>query len=215
MTLRLLYAPGTCALASHIALREAGADFELELVNFAEEQQRTPAHLALNPLGRVPVLVREDGAALAENPAILAYVVKAFPDGAFGRPEAWAAAQVDSFNSFIASSVHVAFAHLFRPYRYADSEAGRQAVAVRAPDLIRSMFDIVEARLEARSGDGPWVHGAAYATCDPYLLVMSRWLWRTGVGDAARYPRTRAHADRVQARPAVLEALAAEALTPI
>ncbi len=213
MTLKLYYAPGSCALASHIALREAKAEFELALVKFVENQQRSPEHLALNPLGRVPVLAGEHGS-LTENPAILSFIAHAYPKARLAPlKDPWRVAQVESFNGFIASSVHVAFAHLFRPYRYAESEAAQQAVAARAPELIRSMFDIVEAKLEAASAAGPWVHGAEYSTSDAYLVVMSRWLWRTGVAHPERYPRTRAHTDLVQGRPAVQEALLAEGLT--
>jgi glutathione S-transferase len=211
MTLKLFYSPGACSLAAHIALCEAGADFELELVRFAENQQRSPTHLALNPLGRVPVLAMDD-ATLTENPAILGWVARAYPKAKLAPlKDPWGMAQVESFNSFVASSVHVAFAHLFRPGRYAEDQTAQAAISARAPDLIRSMFDIVEARLAA----GPWAHGEAYTTSDGYLGVMSRWLWRTGVGDGGRFPRTRAHASRVQERKAVLQALAAEGLTPI
>ena len=39
--LKLFYAPGSCAFASHIALRDAGAEFELRLVDFTAAEQRT------------------------------------------------------------------------------------------------------------------------------------------------------------------------------
>ena len=54
--LKLFYVPGSCARASHIALREAGAEFELRLVDFAAAEQRTQAYHSVNPKGRVPVL---------------------------------------------------------------------------------------------------------------------------------------------------------------
>jgi glutathione S-transferase len=211
VTPKLYYSPGACSLASHIGLREAGAEFELELVKFAENQQRSPGHLTLNPLGRVPVLVTDEGA-LTENPAILNWAARTHPKaGLAPLKDAWAMAQVESFNSFVASSVHVAFAHLFRPGRWVDAQGAQQATAAKAPDVIRAMFDIVEAKLAT----GPWVHGESFTTSDPYLCVMSRWLWRTGVSDGGRHPRVRAHTTRVQERPATLAALAAEGLTPI
>ncbi len=72
------FAPHTCALAAHIALEDAGADYSLRRVDFNKAEQRQPAYLAVNPKGRVPALVTERGV-LTETPAILAYVAEVFP----------------------------------------------------------------------------------------------------------------------------------------
>ena len=53
----LYYAPNTCALASHIALVEAGAPYALKLVDFGKTEQRQPDYLKVNPKARVPSLV--------------------------------------------------------------------------------------------------------------------------------------------------------------
>ena len=49
----LYYAPNTCALASHIALEDAGAEYRLRRIDFDKEEQRGPDYLAINPKGRV------------------------------------------------------------------------------------------------------------------------------------------------------------------
>ena len=69
---KLYYAPGTCALASHIALEEAGADYSAVRLDFKSNQQQSPEYLKVNPKGRVPALVTDKGV-LTETPAILAY----------------------------------------------------------------------------------------------------------------------------------------------
>ncbi len=56
---KLYYSPGSCALASHIALEEADVDYEAIRIDFGAEEQRKPAYLSINPKGRVPALVRE------------------------------------------------------------------------------------------------------------------------------------------------------------
>ena len=76
--LTLYYAPGTCAQAVRIALEEAQAPHALVRVDFASQQQRTPEYLAVNPKGRVPALVTEQGT-LTETPALLVYVAQRFP----------------------------------------------------------------------------------------------------------------------------------------
>jgi glutathione S-transferase len=81
--LRLYYAPGTCALATHIALEEAGAPYEAVLVDFRTQSQRSPEYLAVNPKGRVPALVTESGT-LTETPALLCFVAQRFPKAELG-----------------------------------------------------------------------------------------------------------------------------------
>src|SRR5216683_586970 len=76
---KLYYAPGTCALATHIALEEAAAPYEAELVDFRSQRQRSPEYLAVNPKGRVPALVTESGT-LTETPALLCFVAQRFPN---------------------------------------------------------------------------------------------------------------------------------------
>ena len=76
--LKLYYAPGTCALASHIALAEAGAPYTTEKVDFKTNQQNSPEYLGINPKGRVPSLVTDRGI-LTETPAMLAFIAQSFP----------------------------------------------------------------------------------------------------------------------------------------
>ena len=76
--LKLFYAAHTCALASHIALEEAGADYETVRVDFRSNEQKKPEYLAVNPKARIPALVTDQGI-LTETPAILAFVAQSFP----------------------------------------------------------------------------------------------------------------------------------------
>lgn len=75
--LKLFYTPGTCSLASHIALEEAGAAYEVHRVDFSKAEQTKPDYLSINPKGRVPALVTDRGI-LTETPAILAYIAQSF-----------------------------------------------------------------------------------------------------------------------------------------
>ena len=76
--LKLYYAPGTCALASHIALEEAGASYEAIRLNFKNDDQKKPEYLKINPKARVPSLVTARGI-ITETPAILIYIAQSFP----------------------------------------------------------------------------------------------------------------------------------------
>src|SRR5258708_12025825 len=76
---KLYYTPGTCALASHIALAEAGAAYTTEKVDFKTNQQNSPGYLAINPKGGVPSRVTDRGI-LTETPSMLAYIPRSFPE---------------------------------------------------------------------------------------------------------------------------------------
>ena len=120
--LKLYFAPGTCALASHIALAEAGADYTTEKLDFKANQQNSPDYLKLNPKGRVPTLVTDRGI-LTETPAMLVYVAQAF-----GRrdlalmDDPYAFGQVQAINAYLCSSLHINHAHRMRGPRWVDAK---------------------------------------------------------------------------------------------
>src|SRR5215211_5460115 len=113
----LYYAPDTCALASHIALEQAGARYQTERIDFAKNEQRSPEYLQLNPKGRVPALVTGRGI-LTETLAILLFICQSFPEARLAPLEdPFALAQVQCFNSYLCSTVHVSHAHRMRGAR--------------------------------------------------------------------------------------------------
>ena len=209
--LKLFYGPNACSLASHIALAETGAAYEVVRMDLKAGEQKTPDYLAINPKGRVPALVTEKGV-LTENPAILNWIAESFPNAHLKPGDAFAYAQMQSFNLYLVSTIHVTFAHLFRTERWADSEAARAELKAKVPSALATLWTLIEDRLR----DGrPWVCGDQYTVADPYLYVFARWLERDGVGGSAAMPLTRAHRARIQERPAVQKVLAEEGLAPV
>jgi glutathione S-transferase len=204
--MKLYYSRNTCALASLIALEEAGARYETVRIDFATADQRKSEYLAINPKARVPALVTPRGV-LTETPAILAFVAQSFPaSGLAPLGDPFAFARVQSFNAYLCATVHVAHAHRMRGYRWADDPAAIEAMQRKVPQSVRDSFELVEHDLP----DAPWVMGDRYTICDPYLFTLAQWLEADGV-DPASLPKVRAHRERVAARPAVQRALAAEA----
>jgi glutathione S-transferase len=203
--LKLFYAPHTCALASHIALEEAGADYEIMRIDFRSNEQRKPEYLAVNPKGRVPALVTERGI-LTETPAILAFVAQSFPKARLAPLEdPFAFASVQAFNSYLCSTVHVAHAHRMRGHRWVDDPAAIKEMQRKVPQTVGECFALIEREMLV----GPWVMGTAYTICDPYLFTLAQWLDGDGV-DIARFPKVRDHHQRMAERPAVRKAIAAE-----
>jgi glutathione S-transferase len=194
-------------LASHIALEEAGAEYETVRLDFRSNDQRKPEYLALNPKGRVPALVTDRGV-LTETPAILVFIAQTFP-GAHLAPldDAFVLAQVQAFNSYLCSTVHVAHAHRVRGYRWVDAEDAAAIVAMqkKVPQSVAQCFDLIEREMFA----GPWVMGTSYTICDPYLFTLARWMEADGV-DSSRFSKVHDHLRRMSDRPAVKRVLAQE-----
>lgn len=194
---------GSCGLASHIALEEAGADYEFRQLDFTQQAQRSPDYLALNPKGRVPALVTERGV-LTETTAILAYVAQAFPAAKLAPTDPFEFAHLQAFNGYLASTVHVAHAHRHRGYRWADDPAAHEAMRAKVASNMTECFTLIEAEMLA----GPWVLGEAYSVCDPYLFTIAGWLEGDGV-DVNQFPKVSAHMARMAERPATRKVLAA------
>jgi glutathione S-transferase len=199
---KLYYAPGTCALASHIALQEAGAVYTTERLDFKTNQQNSPEYLAINPKGRVPTLVTDHGV-LTETPAMLAFIAQSFPQAKLaplGDPHAFA--QVQAFNSYLCSTVHVAHAHKGRGYRWATDEASFADMKRKVPQSVGASFALIERDMLK----GPWVMGDSYTICDPYLFTLAQWLEGDSV-DLSTLPKVIEHRNRMSERPAVRKVL--------
>ena len=199
------FSPNTCSLASHIALEDAGADFELCRLDFGKTEQRSDSYMAINPKARVPTLVTPQGV-LTETPAILAFVAQSFPAARLAPvDDALAFAQAQSFNSYLCSTVHVAHAHGRRGYRWADDPQAIKAMQHKVPESMTQAFMVIEQHLLK----GPWVMGAAYTICDPYLFALARWLEADGAA-LERLPRVLEHRQRMSERATVRKAIAAQ-----
>ncbi|MBI3198751.1 MAG: glutathione S-transferase family protein [Rhodospirillales bacterium] len=205
--LKLYYAAHTCSLATHIVLEEVGADYSTVRVDFSKEQQKSADYLKVNPKARVPALVTDKGI-LTETPAMLVYVAQSFPASRLAlMDDPFAFAQVQAFNSYLCSHLHVAHAHRMRGHRWvdADDKASIAAMQRKVPESVGAAFDMIEREMLR----GPWVMGEHYTICDPYLFTLAQWLEADGV-DPAHIPKVIDHRRRMSERPGVKKAIAQE-----
>jgi glutathione S-transferase len=184
--LTLYFAPGSSSMAAHIALHEIGAPFEAKPLSFARRETRSPDFLALNPEGKVPTLL-VDSRPLTEVAAILFYLAKRFPAaGLLPVDDLEAEAQVISWMSFIAATVH---------------PARRRGI-----ERARTVYAVADRRLDKRI----WAVDQ-YSIADIHLF---RLYWRffnslhPAPGD---FPNLDAHYERMMARPAVRKTCEIEA----
>ena len=201
--LTLFYALNTCSLASHIALEDSGAAYDAKRLNFADNDQRKSEYLKINPKGRVPALVTDQGI-LTETPAILVYIAQSFPRANLAPlNDPFRLGQIQSFNSYLCSTVHPAHAHRMRGYRWSDDEVAQESMKKKVPQNVGDCFDLIEREYFK----GPWVMGADYTIADPYLFTIANWLEGDGA-DVSQLPRVLDHRARVAERPAVQRVLA-------
>lgn len=200
--LDLYYTPGTCSLAAHIALEEAGAAYEATLVDFRSAEQTKPEYHAINPNGRVPALVTDDGI-LTESPAILLYIAARYPEAALAPFEnPFVLGKIQEMNAYLSCTLHVAHAHRFRGYRWADDEAAIKEMARKALEVVGNCFVHVEENLFA----GPFAVGETYSIADPYLFTFTTWMESDEV-DLTRVPKLYEYRERLKERPAIRRSL--------
>lgn len=200
--LELYYTPHTSALATHIVLEEVGAAYKAIRIDFASNEQRGPSYLRINPKGRVPSLVTASGV-LTETPALLVYLAQLHPTARLAPiDDPFAFAQMQAFNSFVCSTLHVAHSHRMRGYRWADEPEAIEAMKRKVPQSVGDAFDLIEHHMFM----GPWVMGDLYTVADPYLFTMAQWMESDGV-EPSQFPKLKDHRDRMQERPAVRRAL--------
>ncbi|AYG65505.1 MULTISPECIES: glutathione S-transferase N-terminal domain-containing protein [unclassified Rhizobium] len=203
--LTFYFAPGSCALASLIALEESGLAYEHRRLSLANGDQRQPDYLAINPKGRVPALVTDKGV-ITENIAILAYLAQIVPAANLAPlDDPFAFAQMQAFNSYLSSTVHVNHSHKARGARWTDDAAAIETMKAKVPQTMAESF----ALLEGKMLKGPWVMGEQYTVADGYLFTTSKWLPGDNV-DRNQFPKVSAHYQRMLERPAVQRALAIE-----
>ena len=207
MGLKLFYSPGACSLATHIALEEAGADFEPVLVTLAQGEHLKPEYLAINPHARVPALAI-DGGVITENIAILNFIADLFgAEGSVPRGDPQAGARCNELLGWFASSVHIAFAQVWRAERFTQDESVHAAIQQGGRDVLAQQFAEID-RLCAES----WLVDGVFTAADSYALTFFRWGRRIGF-DMAAYGGWVGLAGRILERPEVGRVLEREGLT--
>ena len=191
--MKLYYSPGACSLADHIALLEAGVEFETEAVDIHAKRTASGVDFrTINPKGYVPALVLDTGETITENIAVLDWIAGEY---ATLRPKhALARTRQLEMLAFISSEIHSAYKPLWHGGSDAEKDKARSAIAGRF-------------RLAAAQVETPYIFGDELSVADCYLFVMLRWANKFSID--APDPLLRLQW-RMEQRPAVQAALARE-----
>jgi len=201
--MKLYYKSGACSLASHIALTEAGAAFEIEKVDTKEKRTESGKdYLAINPNGYVPSLELDNGDIINEGPAILQHIADTnkaadlAPEG--GTVER---ARVNQYLNYVGSELHKAFSPFFGEELSDDARKAAEAGVAKRFDYIENVL----------SDGRDYITGDTFTIADSYLFVVSNWSNFVGI-DLKKWPNVAAFVARVAARPAAQKAMGAEGL---
>jgi glutathione S-transferase len=204
--MKLFYFPNTCALGIHVILEEIGKPFELESVDFRTGAQHKAPYITLNPKGKVPALLRDDGTLLTEFPAIAWYVARLNPQARLLPEGIDGEARVLELVDYLISTVHMrGFTRIFRASAFTPTTADEPAVKQTGRDVVVDGLKFVSHTLGAQAyllGD--------YSIADATLFFLEHW-----AADRVKIPlpdNIAAHYARMRKRPAVQRALAAEGL---
>jgi len=208
----LHYHPGNASFTPHVLLHEIGAPFQLQLVDRAQRAHKSPAYLAMNPNGLIPVLV--DGSlVLYETAAICLHLADTHP--AAGLAPALATAERAHFYKWLVwltNTLQATLMHYFYPERMVDEGHAAAAAQVKAHAQARVHDCLAQIDTQLAGHGGPWLLGERYSAVDPYAFMLCRWTRGFGERPARSFPHIGAFLQRALARPALQRAIAAEQL---
>ncbi len=185
----LYYSPQTRATGARILLEELGAPYDLHVLNMKAGEQRQPAYLAVNPLGKVPV-VRHGEALVSEQVAIFIYLADLFPEA--GLTPALDDPRRGPYLRWIAY-----YGSSFEPAVIDHFMKREPAPPTQSP---YSDYDTMLGALEAQLARGPYLLGERMTAADILWGVAFSWTMRFGLVP----PKDvfSAYAERITSRPA-------------
>ncbi|ADZ70256.1 glutathione S-transferase family protein [Polymorphum gilvum] len=184
----LYYSPQTRATGTRILLEELGAPYRLHVLNMKAGENRAPAYLQVNPLGKVPA-IRHGDALVTEQVAITIYLADLFPQA--GLAPAIGDPLRGPYLRWIAF-----YGSCFEP---AVTDRSMQREPAPASRSAYGTYEDVIGLLEAQLKRGPYLLGARYTAADVLWAVALHWTMMFGL-----VPNGSAFADyvkRVAARP--------------
>jgi glutathione S-transferase len=187
----LFHSPNTRSGGTLILLEELGAPYQLRVLNMQTGEQRQPAFLAVNPMGKVPAILHGD-VLVTEQVAIFLYLADLFPEAGLAPPVG--DRRRGPYLRWMAF-----YAGCFEPAVVDQAMKRAPAPAMMSP---YGDFGTVMATLNAQLRSGPFLLGEAFSAAD--VLWGAALTWTTMFGLVPVTPEIKAYIDRTTERPAVL-----------
>ena len=169
--LTLFAFPGSCSGVSIILLEEAKADYHLHMVKLMQGEHKKPEYLSINPKGKVPAL-KVDEQILTENPVIISYLNKQFPEANLLPNVATEIAQLQQLSDlcFCSSTLHPIVTRLCKPEFFVEQQPSTEIKQKACSDLLNALQWV-----DKRLGESQWWYGEQWSAMDAYIFwVVSR-----------------------------------------
>lgn len=190
--------PRSRAQMVHFMLEELGVPYRTVLVDFESGENRKPAFLAINPMGKLPTIVHR-GVTVTEAGAIIAYLADVFPQAGLAPATDDPARGTWMRWLFFGAGV-------FEP-ALLDKMMKRPEVP-RSTAGFGSYEDALGA-LERMLQSGPWILGDRYSAADVYVGAELGWAASFGAPGIGDNPAFAAYIERIKARPAYQRTISA------
>lgn len=178
MQMKLFHAPGSCSLGIRVLLNEAEAPHQVVTVDLARGDQQAPDFRAVNPKGKVPALVRDDGSVLTEFPAIALWLARKYPGAGLWPADPEGEVRTLELLEFLVSTVHMrGFTLALVPQKFTPDPAAQAGLRAHGLQVARSGLLLAESRLDA----GPFLNGARPGVTDAALFYLLNWAPRIGI----------------------------------
>ncbi|GAB4269355.1 MAG: glutathione transferase GstA [Pararhodobacter sp.] len=192
--MKFFHSPGSCSDGIAMLLAEVGQPFEVVRVNLARGEQRSADYLALNPKGKVPALIRPDGALQTEFPAIALWLARSFPQAGLMPEGLEAEVRAIELTDFIVSSIHMrGFTFISVPAKFVQDPEAQKALVAHG----RAVAEAGLAHLAEVLGDKPYLLGE-FGIADAAAFYVLTW---ARARDVPMAPSLHALLDRLNARP--------------
>ena len=202
--MKLYWGPHTCAIGIHVLLEEIGAPYETERIDVSGGATEAPAFRAINPKGKVPTLVRDDGAVLTEFGAIATWLARTHPAAGLIPDDVDAEARAIEVMEYVEGTIHgQGFGRIFKPAKFEPQDVVHGKLGVgqsSVKDQGRAMVEQGFAILDAQLGRHPYAVGERMTIADAALFYVERWAPMMKI---ALPSHVQAHLDLMLARPAV------------
>lgn len=207
--MKLYFSPGACSLSPHIALQEAGAQFQTEKVDLKTKKTATGADfLKINPKGQVPTFQVEEGKILTEGAVIVQYIADKFPEkNLLPKYGTWERVKANEWLNYIASDIHKTMGSLFAVDSMIPNKEGNEQFRMATKETMYRKFDYLATHLSTNQ----FLLGTQFSVVDAYLFTCMNWHKPLAM-DLTKWPKLMGYMERVQTRPAVQTAMRAEGL---